>query len=245
MGKDQRIAVISDAHGNLEALRAVLADVDAAGATRIVHLGDAIGYGPDPEAVARLLIERNIPSLLGNHEQGLKSRAHLAWFNPPARAALERSKALLSERTITWLCSRPKSLVADGLRFVHGAPPEDVSSYLFELSPEELIERFALFPERVCFVGHTHELSHVEYDGKQVRVSCPVRGLTRLDPALRHIVNAGSVGQPRDGNNNAKYVLFDPQALALEVRFIPYDFEKTARRIIELGFPAIFADRLR
>lgn len=131
------------------------------------------------------------------------------------------------------------------MRFVHGAPPEDVTTYLFELSSDDLAARFARYPEQVCFVGHTHELSLVSFDGRTVRVGCPVRGVTKLNPALRHIVNVGSVGQPRDGNNNAKYVRFDPQGFALEVRFVPYDFEKTARRIEELGFPRIFADRLR
>ncbi len=245
MTRDPRLAVLSDAHGNIEALNRVLEDMDGLGLFRAVFLGDAIGYGPEPEASARALLDRDIPMVLGNHEKGVADKHSRMWFNPQAYKSLEKTRSLLTSDTEARLAALPASLVLDDMRFVHGTPPDSVTRYLFELDDDQLRDCFASYPERLCFAGHTHELMRYTLcpDGSLERMPL-ARGVVGLDPEARHIINAGSVGQPRDGNNNAKYVVYDRDKDSIEVRYVPYDIKKTADRIIELGMPRAYADRL-
>ena len=256
--KTQRIAVLSDVHGNLEALTSVLADVDAQGATEIIGLGDMVGYGPEPEACVRLLRERGVPTVLGNHEHGLVEALARGWFNPQAKRALDRTRQLLSDDSLMYFRTLPRTLTAHGALFVHGCPPGLVSRYLYELDEEGLREAFTLYDNALCFCGHTHELERVSLTpgarggkGRLVRRGLG-KGLLTLDGNTRHIVTAGSVGQPRDGNNKAKYLLWEPAQensgtkadIRIEVRFVPYDIARTAARIVEVGLPTVYADRL-
>jgi predicted phosphodiesterase len=239
----RRLAVLSDPHGNLEALTSVLADMDAQAADAAVCLGDAIGYGPEPEAVVALLRARNIPLVMGNHEHGIADTAQLCRFNPQARQALERTACLLLPDTVTFLAGLPHFLSRFGARFVHGCPPDRVNTYLFGVKDVALPALFERFPERICFVGHTHELALVSFDGTTARRGDLPESL-RLTPGLRYIVNVGAVGQPRDGDNRAKYVLWEPVAGTLTVRRVAYDIQKTVDRMQELGLPQVYADRL-
>ena len=240
-----RLAVLSDIHGNIEALRVVLADIDALGITAVVSLGDNVGYGPRPEEVVALLRERAVPSVMGNHEAGLSFASRLAWFNPVARRALDITRTLVSAKTLAYLATLPDHLVADGLRFVHGAPPKAINTYLFELDEDELVGLFRLYPERLCFAGHTHDLKLYTLRGETAenRRFEEVAAMP-LTPGARCIVNAGSVGQPRDGDHRAKYVIYDRDKDSVQVRRLEYDIEKTAREIIEQGIPETYARRL-
>jgi predicted phosphodiesterase len=239
-----RLAVISDIHGNLEALREVMRDMEGHGVNSVVCLGDNVGYGPEPEGVIRLIREQGIPSVLGNHELGLMDPGFLDWFNVPTRESLVRTRNLVSPETMDYVSKLPPFLTACDARFVHGCPPRSVTTYLFELSAGDLSRLLSSLPEDLCFVGHTHDLRIVEFDGSTVRRGALSRGEMPLAQDRRYIVNVGSVGQPRDGNNNAKYVIWDPDGLRLDVRFVPYDIASTARKIIERGFPEFHATRL-
>ncbi|MGE4553734.1 MAG: metallophosphoesterase [Desulfovibrionaceae bacterium] len=248
MSQPARLAVLSDIHANYEALSCVLSDIADLDIGDIVCLGDTIGYGPEPERCARIVLDRHIPSCLGNHERGLKNRRARAWFNPQARAALDRTRELLTEPTIDQLCALPEYLALGGVRYVHGCPPHSVSDYLFTMDDDELLHRFDQYPEAVCFAGHTHELGLYSLGGvdphpRIVRSPLP-QGPTTLDPARRHIVNIGSVGQPRDGDNHAKYCVFTPSTHTVEIRFVPYDIATTAAKILQAGLPRAYADRL-
>jgi len=266
----QRIAVISDVHGNLEALTSVLADIDALGVSEILNLGDMVGYGPEPEACVKLLRERGVPSVLGNHELGLAEAQARGFFNPQARKALDRTRELVSDETMMYFRTLPRTMEAHGALFVHGCPPGLVSKYLYELDADALRETFALYPQALCFAGHTHELERISFfpgtesgakpgSGRIERKGLG-KGQAQLDGRARHILNIGSVGQPRDGNNKAKYVLWEPGQTTghtpggtradtradtnIEVRFVPYDIARTAARIMEVGLPTVYADRL-
>jgi len=244
--KEQRIAVLSDVHGNLEALQSVLADVDAQGAAEILNLGDIVGYGPEPEACVTLLRERDVASVLGNHELGLVEAQARNWFNPQARRALDRTRELLSDDSLMYFRTLPRTMTAFGALFVHGCPPALVSKYLYELDADALRETFALYPNQLCFAGHTHELERISLfpgNGRIERKSLG-KGLLTLAKDARHIVTAGSVGQPRDGNNKAKYLLWEPDHGRIEARFVAYDIARTAARIVEVGLPTVYADRL-
>ncbi len=240
-----RYAVFSDPHGNIEALNAVLADMAAQEAEPLACLGDAIGYGPEPEAVVREIRSRGIPMVMGNHEMAVANDTLMQRLNPQARAALEVTRGLLGPETMGWLAGLPHSLVLHGCRMVHGAPPDRVNTYLFFIRDAGLHALFRQFQEDVCFVGHTHELVLVSFDGERAVRSTPQTDTWKLEPGLRFIVNVGSVGQPRDGDNRAKYVIWEPASRTVTVRRVSYDIEATVRGIAMRGLPKVYGDRLR
>jgi predicted phosphodiesterase len=239
-----RLAVISDIHGNLEAFREVLADIDQAQVDAVACLGDNIGYGPEPEAVVSLLCERSIPSVMGNHELAIVAPGYRACMNPLALESLLLTEELLSEKSRDFIHTLKPSMHFHGSLCVHGCPPDSVTTYLFELSRAAFKELLLELSERVCFVGHTHDLQVICFDGQAVHIAPLRRGMITLGQANKYMINVGSVGQPRDGNNNAKYVIWDNVSETLEVRFIPYDISVTADQILKLGFPKFNAERL-
>ena len=238
-------AIISDIHGNLDAFEAVLRDIETLSINEIFSLGDNIGYGPEPEAVIQRLAALKIPSVLGNHELAVTDPSELDWFNPVARESLRKTVAMLSEDSIDLIQHFPYCRVHDGYRFVHGFPPDSPVVYQFQASTEELEQTFATLDEHLFFTGHTHYPEIIEsIDGQIGRYEFP-EGIRQLNPNGRYIVNVGSVGQPRDGNNNAKYVVCDPDRHTVELRYIPYDVETVVEKILAAGLPESHATRLR
>jgi len=239
-----RIAVISDIHGNLDALQAVLSDIDRSDIDATVCLGDTIGYGPEPREVIDAIRRRNIPCVLGNHELAVIDRKLLSWFNPDAQKSILCTIELLSDDSMRFILGLRTSLIDFGCRFVHGFPPDSAFLYLFQVSEGKLRRTFEQIQERICFVGHTHELAIIEFDGHQVTAGLLSRGITCLNEQSRYIINVGSVGQPRDGNNRAKYIILDTSKNTIDVHYIPYDIARVADKIIAAGFPEIHALRL-
>jgi predicted phosphodiesterase len=239
-----RIAVISDIHGNMDALESVFADMDAARIDVIFSLGDNIGYGPEPEKVVKQLQDRRIPSVLGNHELAVNKPLYLKLFNPAAKRSIEKTATLLSENAIAYIAGLPNMRTFQDCRFVHGFPPESPVTYLFQASDAALEQAFDDTPERLCFVGHTHELALLGHDGGELFRQPLLEGKTRLDQNHRYLINAGSVGQPRDGNNNAKYMIWDSDEGILDVRFVAYDIARVVDKIMAAGLPEVHALRL-
>ena len=240
-----RIAVISDIHGNATALRQVLRDIDDSAVDHTYCLGDNIGYGPEPEDVIHILLERNIPSVTGNHELALKDPDFLVWFNPAARQSLEKTMDAISERSRNYLANLPDYISAFNCRFVHGFPPDSPTNYLFEMAPSDMVRIISEMTERICFIGHTHEPAILVYkEGKIERMPVSGERIFTLDPDLSYIVNAGSVGQPRDGSCSAKYALYDSHSEIIEIRHIDYDVSDTIRKIHAAGLPGKHAMRL-
>ncbi|NOR04788.1 MAG: metallophosphoesterase [Deltaproteobacteria bacterium] len=239
-----RLGIISDIHGNLEALKQVLADIDQSELNGVACLGDNIGYGPEPEEVVKLIRKRNIPSIMGNHELVVVDPRCLVEMNPMARKSCALTLDLLSRDTIDYIHGLRPYMVFHGALLVHGCPPDSSTTYLFDLSNVQLSQLFPSMQEKICFVGHTHDLEIISFDrGKVTRAPLP-EGPTRLQAGQKYIINVGSVGQPRDGNNKAKYVIWDTCSQRIEVRFIPYDIAVTANKILKLGFPDFYARRL-
>ena len=239
-----RIAIISDIHGNIEALDQVLADIDSHQVDQIMDLGDNIGYGPDSEQVVGRILDRGIPSILGNHELALVEPEILDWFNPAARESLLKTQNLLSKQSLAFIEAMKKSMVMHGCRFVHGFPPDSVTTYLFEVDQEGLELAFSTSRDQLCFTGHTHRLEVAGSDGEKILRQRLRRGIFQINPSHKYIFNVGSVGQPRDGDNRAKYVIYDDADQTLEARFVPYDIVITAKKIIAAGLPRMHADRL-
>lgn len=238
------LAVISDAHGNIEALDRVLEDIERRGVTDIICLGDAIGYGPDPEGCVNRLRERGIPMVLGNHEQGLQGKEYMDWFVPPVRKVLQKTRTLLSDSTLEWIQTLPPTMERGDILFVHGCPPDSVNKYLYTLDEDDLAEVFASYAHWLAFAGHTHELNLYVYDGEKAWREDITDQPVSLDPARRYLVNVGAVGQPRDADKRAKYVLLDTAAATLRAVFVEYDAQKTVQAMKRVGMPEAYAKRL-
>lgn len=237
-------AIFADVHGNLEACNAVWEDLRAQAPTRIFSLGDMVGYGPDPLEVLEFLEHNQVAMLQGNHEWALRGHGRAAWFNPMALEALQRTRELLGPEAIDRLQALPYAMVVEECRFVHGFPPHSCLEYAFKAWEVEFAMQFTRLPERIHFVGHTHMLGLYEWRDGRVLRHCLEEGRRRLDPAAKWLVNVGSVGQPREGDKRAKYVLWDPAARILDVRAVAYDARATARKIIDRGLPRAYAARL-
>lgn len=240
------VAILSDIHGNLDALGPTLADIDGQGAARIMSLGDNVGYGAEPEGVLRALAARRIPSVQGNHELGLVDPAFRDWFNPVSRLALERTRDMLSLEGLALLRTFPRAAQVEGAWCVHGCPPDSVRTYLFEVEDDDLARRMDAIPARLCFVGHTHQLAVRELGGDGATESSLPRDDSPfpLRPDRRYVVNVGSVGQPRDGDMRAKYALWDTERGEIRVRRISYDAASAATKILAAGLPEAYARRL-
>ncbi|MDD2219761.1 MAG: metallophosphoesterase family protein [Desulfoplanes sp.] len=238
------IAVISDIHANLEAFEAVLADIENRKITDIICLGDCIGYGPNPEEVVRLVQKRAITCVLGNHEMGVLHAPSEAWFNPKARINVQATRAMLSTNSLDFLATFPRHIIKKDALFVHGFPPDSPFVYLYQKEGEELEKALRAMLHPLAFVGHTHELVLAGIHHGQLETTILSEGPLNLGYE-KCIVNVGSVGQPRDGNNAAKYVIWDNEAGTIEVCFVPYDFATTIGKIKALGFPDYYGERLR
>ncbi len=239
------LAILSDIHGNYQALEAVLADIDCHAVDHIYTLGDNIGYGPQPEEVVLALMARGAKSVLGNHELALKSENYLKRLNFVVQHSLELTKNLMGSETISFSSALPSFRVEHDCRFVHGCPPESVTMYLQNPSPTRLERTFATYPEQYCFYGHTHAFGRYVSDGKTFWTEKADIGKVHLHDGWRHINNVGSVGQPRDGKNNkAKYGLWNTVTNSLEIRALEYDVAQTVALLNELGFHGTNASRL-
>ena len=239
-----RLAIFSDAHGNYEAFHQVIKDIETSDVEAVISLGDNIGYGPEPDRVIKKIKALNILSVQGNHELALKDEEYLSWFNPAARKSLIKTRDLLSKASLGYILEFEPWITSYGCRFVHGFPPDSPLIYAFQVSDNRKQEVFEEMAERLCFIGHTHTLEIISYDGKDIKYEELPEGLTRLDAENKYIINIGSVGQPRDSSNNAKYVIWDSSEDSLDVRFLPYDIAAVVQKINAAGLPQENALRL-
>ena len=239
-----KTAIISDIHGNYDAFRKVIEDIEKFEVDRIVSLGDNIGYGPESDRVVREIIARDIPSVQGNHELAVKDKKYLSWFNPVARKSLIKTRDLLSASTNRFIAELEPYLILDDCRCVHGFPPDSPLVYMFQASESHKIKIFEELPERLSFIGHTHTLEIIGYDGSKLVCNDLAEGVIQLEGDKKYIINIGSVGQPRDTTNDAKYVIWDSSADTIEVRFVSYDIAAVVKKIIDAGLPEEHASRL-
>jgi predicted phosphodiesterase len=236
-----KTAILSDVHGNLEALDAVLSDLEEFAPARIVCLGDLVGYGPDPEAVIKKVVEHEISCVLGNHEAALSSDKALSWLNFMARENNRATKALLSDQSLEFCAALPRSISFAESCFVHGCPPDSILKYLYTLGDADITALVESLPEKRFFVGHTHDLQLITVSCNEITRSKLIEGILRLDDESRYFINIGSVGHPRDGTSKAKYVIWDSSDGTLMVRAVPYPAEVTAEKILSRGFPKAYA----
>lgn len=239
-----RIAVISDIHGNFEALGRCMEDIERSGVDRVVNLGDAIGYGPQPEEVLDLLEKQGIPNILGNHELAVLDKKYRDYFSPQALCSLEQTLKYLTPASLQYLKSLPAYRELEGALMVHGCPPDSPTEYLNHMSFPEIKEIFTSNDFNIAFVGHTHRIMLMGYDGKDLQFNPMQQETIQLRSKYRYIVNAGAVGQPRDGDPRAKYVIWDSERKTLQIRRVDYDVDRVIALIDERGFLRRDAERL-
>lgn len=242
----ETVAILSDIHGNMDALEAVFEDIEDSGAAEVHCLGDCIGYGSEPDRVISSLLDKGIVSVMGNHDLAATRPEYLQWFNPVARRSLILSLKWLQPRHLRYLEELEPCRVVHGARLVHGFPPDSPLTYLFQMHGEKLLRAMETMEESLCFVGHTHDLELIDFDFESRSVSRYElsQGTVHMAPGHRYIVNIGSVGQPRDGNNNAKYLLWRPEERTLDIRFVSYNARSAADKILRAGLPSTHAHRL-
>lgn len=239
-----KVAIFSDVHGNFEALKCVYADIEQNDVATTVCLGDMVGYGPEPEAVVKFIIQNGIPGVAGNHELAILEDEALEGMNARARASILITRNLVSETTLDFIGQLPRHSLLNEMRLVHGMPPDSATTYLNWVGDDEIVECMKAVSQRMIFVGHTHRPIVYSLNATDLDAFIPKEGKTRLQRETQYIVNVGSVGQPRDGDARARYVIYDSDADEVELRFVDYDYQKTADRIIALGFPIFNARRL-
>ncbi len=243
-----RALILSDIHANLEAFEAVLADAKRRGGyDRVWFLGDLVGYNADPSACIALLQSLPSVSIAGNHDHAAVGKIDPILFNGAARAAAIWTAAQLSGAELEYLNGLPEVQASGKFTMVHGSLRDHVSEYL--LSQDAALATFSLLPTQFCLVGHSHipllwtELGY-RVEGGLLNLSSPLR----LEPGQRLIVNPGSVGQPRDGDWRASYVLYDSDAGrwpgAMEHFRTEYDIATTQAKIRDAGLPESLAHRL-
>ena len=238
-------AVISDIHGNLEALEAVLEDVPD-GVEEIYCLGDVIGYGASPNECCESVRSYEMPVISGNHDLAVTDLStDLAWFNPVAAAAIQWTRDQLTPDNAEFLRTRPRMLQSEETLFVHGSV-RDPDEYILNgaVARENLAVLTADYPNvQVCFFGHTHVKTVVPSPDGPSSGSHDILDLSSGGP---YLVNPGSVGQPRDGDTFASYVLTEntQDETRIAYRFVEYDVEKAQGKIRAAGLPGMLADRL-
>jgi len=236
-----RIAVISDIHGNLEAFTAVLDDIEHQAVDTIVSLGDNINYGADSEAVIQKMTARRIPSILGNHEMACINEKVYRWYIGDVKKSLDHTLSKLSLSSVDYLKGLSVTLSKHQAFFVHGFWPDSVRHYLHQMSSAELLSTLQQIQESVCFIGHTHRLALVFHVGGTLHTQPLNHGKTALEKNITYIINAGSVGQPRDGDPRAKYVIWDTISHHLDIRYVDYDNQTAAEKILAAGLPLKYA----
>lgn len=235
------IAVLSDVHGNLEALQAVLEDAAREGASRVVSLGDVVGYGANPNECVERVAKEASTMVLGNHDQAAIDESASEHFNAVARRAIEWTRQELTPENIQRLRETAVEAVEDGQRYVH-ASPDDPLSWNYVLTHSDALAAFECFSERICWIGHSHVPARLLLRGGELKILHDVE--FKIPEDGRALVNVGSVGQPRDGDWMASYALFDASTQRVIARRVSYDREAAASKILAAGLPEILARRL-
>jgi predicted phosphodiesterase len=235
-------AIISDIHGNLEALEAVLESLSREKIDKVICIGDIVGYGADPSECMKKTRALDPVIVLGNHDAACIDMTHTRYFNDVARDAILWTRERLGSDDVEFLKKLRLVYKNKDLTMVHGTLQEpEVFHYLFDKHMAS--ETFGLMKTRVCFVGHSHVPGIFSYTGKN-NISYFYKEKMKLAKNNRAIINVGSIGQPRDGDPRLCYCVYDASEKRVELKKISYDVEKAQRKILKAGLPPFLAHRL-
>jgi predicted phosphodiesterase len=238
--KKMKYAIIADIHANWEAFQVVLDDAQKQKVTHYACLGDVVGYNANPKECLEIVRKMNIPCVKGNHDEYCSTEDALEGFNPAAAEAVYWTREQLSNEERQWLCELKYSRMVANFTIVHATldAPERWG-YVFDK-----LAAAASFPyqnTQVCFFGHTHVPVAFMRD-------TVVRGGTyskfKIDTAKKYFINVGAIGQPRDNNPKAAYVVYDMDEGTIELRRLEYDIPTAQKKILAAGLPERLAERL-
>jgi diadenosine tetraphosphatase ApaH/serine/threonine PP2A family protein phosphatase len=238
-----RIAVISDVHANLHALEAVLEEIDGEGVDELWCLGDLVGYGPRPNPCCEAMQERAAVCLAGNHDLGVLGQLNLEEFAPDAVASARWTRGVLRDGPREYLESLKPTARTAGVELFHASPRDPVWDYV--LSAEAAEAAFELTEEPLVLVGHSHvPLALAAVDGTMAGGLAPEGTEAELGADARLVLNPGSVGQPRDGDPRAAWLLLDYGSARASFHRVTYPVERTQQEIRERRLPDALAERL-
>lgn len=245
-----KYGVISDIHSNLEALESVIKVCKEEGVERYLCVGDIVGYAANPSECLKITLDLGGAIVAGNHDWGVSGKFSLEYFSPLAKEAVEWTMDRLSRQEIGFVGELPLAHREENFTLVHGTlyNPEDFY-YLDDSS--KALSTFAVLDSEICFVGHTHRPRiFIEESGHLVLgdlFSSWLNGIPlelRTVDSRRYIINIGSVGQPRDGDSRASFVIYDTEQKTVLLKRVPYDFKTTQDKILKAGLPKFLATRL-
>ncbi|HAM71770.1 MAG TPA: metallophosphoesterase [Verrucomicrobiales bacterium] len=235
-----RYAVIADIHSNLEALEVVLADSREQKCTHYCCIGDVVGYGANPRECLEIVRSMGMPCVKGNHDEYCSMDETLEGFNPHAAEAVQWTRQQLSAEDRQWLRDLKYVRLVASFSMVH-ATLDVPQRWGYVFDKLAAAASFTYQNTSVCFFGHTHVPVAFIRDSM-------VRGGTyskfKVEPGRKYFVNVGSVGQPRDLNPKAAYVVYDLDEQTIELRRLDYDIAKAQKKILDAGLPPRLADRL-
>lgn len=237
-----RIAVISDVHSNLHALQAVLAAIDADAVDAIWCLGDVVGYGPRPNECCALVRERASLCLAGNHDLGVLGTIDLAFFAGEAGTAARWTRTVLGDEARGFLAGLEPSGRADGVELYHASPRDPVWEYV--LGPDQALASLAVTSAPLVLIGHSHFPLAVSLARMRVQGGSAPEGHEADLSTGRWLLNPGSVGQPRDGDPRAAWLLLDRDAGLASFRRVDYPVALTQAEMRAGGLPEMLAARL-
>lgn len=235
-----RYGIIGDIHGNLEALQVVLKDIEQQKCTQVVCLGDIVGYGANPKECLDIMRSMNVPTVKGNHDEYIGVDDNPEGFNEAAAEAVNWSRAQLTADDRQYLRELKYFRLVANFSIVH-ATLDAPQRWGYVFDKLEAASSFTYQNTQICFFGHTHvPLAFIRDTG--------IRGGTyskfRVEPGKKYFVNIGSVGQPRDGDPRAAYVIYDFDRQTIELRRLDYDIATAQKKIRAAGLPDRLADRL-
>jgi len=235
-----KIAFISDIHSNIEALQSVLERVDQINPDKILCGGDLVGYCANPKECLNLIRQRQIPVILCNHDEAMFNDEPLSQFNDFAKHAILWTRKQLDKTDVDFLHSLPYAIKGNNFILIH-ANLHKPEKWGYLISPNEIKLSFKALNMNVGFVGHTHLPFIHRQDGVSEKV---VEGEFILDPKEKYIINLGSVGQPRDRDNRACFVVYDDQENKVVFHRVKYNFTLTQEKILENKLHPFLAMRL-
>jgi predicted phosphodiesterase len=244
-GYEMRYAIIADIHSNLEALKAVLDDIKQAGRVEEIWcLGDIVGYGPDPQECLAILRQTTNICVAGNHDWAAIGKINTSDFNPDAAAASQWTMHQLNDEDIEYISNLSLIIESGDFTLAHGSPREPIWEYL--LSSGVASQNLSYFKTQFCLVGHSHQPVVFTCDEAG---ECSARYFLPDSPVSttsggRLIINPGSVGQPRDGNPDAAYAIYDSEQQLVRLYRVPYDIHSTQEKMQAHGLPVRLAARL-
>lgn len=237
-----RIGIIADVHANLEALEACLADIKKEKLKKLFFLGDAVGYGPDPNKCVELIDKKTDVKLLGNHDAAAVGLLSTAYFNQYAQVSMGFTCEVLTERNLNRLKRFVMEATFEDMKMVHACPKEP-SGWGYILDIEDAEDNFKYFEQQICLIAHSHRPVIIK-KFKANRCEAVIHDFVKIDPDYRYIINVGSVGQPRDGDPRASYMIYDTDSRMMSIKRVEYDWQKTQEKMLKANLPKFLVERI-